>query len=121
MRTQTCSVDNLQDVRKGLSELREGLKKIRTELTEHFQDLEALPQEDRFGRTMWRFVGEASDRLEDLVDQVTLADATFSEVMKYFGEDGKTMTSTEFFGIFKTFVTSYKVSLRRTWCTTSLD
>lgn len=60
---------------------------------------------------MWRFASEASDRLEDLVDQVTLADATFNEVIKYFGEEDKTMTSTEFFGIFKTFVTSYKVWL----------
>lgn len=96
-------------MRKGLFELREGLRRIRAELNEHFQDLDALPTEDRFGRTMWRFVGEASDRLEDLVDQVTLAEATFNEVLKYYGEEDKTITSTEFFGIFKTFVTSYKV------------
>lgn len=96
-------------MRKGLSELREGLRRIRTELNEHFQDLEALPAEDRFGKTMWRFVGESSDRLEDLVDQVTLAEATFNEALKYYGEEDKTMTSTEFFGVFKTFLTSYKV------------
>jgi len=96
-------------VRKGLSELREGLRRIRAELNEHFQDLDALPADDRFGKTMWRFVGEASDRLEDLVDQVTLAEATFNEVLRHYGEEDKTMTSTEFFGIFKTFVTSYKV------------
>lgn len=99
-------------MRKNLTELREGLKGIRTELTEHFQDVDERPSDDRYAKKMWRFLGEASDRLEDLVDQVTLADATFHEVLKYFGEDDRTMTSTEFFGIFRTFLTSYRVCPR---------
>ena len=100
---------NLQDVRKGLQEMREGLKRIRLELSEHFTDVESLPPDDRYGKKMWRFAGEASDRLEDLIDQVNLADATFTEALKYYGEDDKMMTSSEFYGIFKTFVTSYRV------------
>lgn len=79
------------------------------ELGEHFTDVETLQPDDRYAKKMWRFVTEAKDRLADLVDQVTLADATFSEVLKYYGEDDKMMTSSEFYGIFKTFVTSYKV------------
>ena len=58
---------------------------------------------------MWRFVGEATDRLADLVEDVTLADTTFGDVLRHYGEDEKSMQSSEFFGIFKTFVTSYKV------------
>jgi len=99
---------NLQDVRKGLTELRDGLKRIKLELTEHFSDVEALPPEDRYGKKMFRFAAEASDRLADLVDNITLADANFNEVLKYYGEDDRVITSTEFYGIFKTFVTSYK-------------
>jgi cytokinesis protein len=90
-------------------EMRDGLKRIRLELGEHFTDVEALQSDDRYGKKMWRFVAEGKDRLADLVDQVTLADATFTEVLKYYGEDDKMMTSSEFYGIFKTFVTSYKV------------
>jgi cytokinesis protein len=58
---------------------------------------------------MWRFSSEATDRLADLVEQVTLAETTFSDVIKHYGEDEKSMNSSEFYGIFKTFITSYKV------------
>jgi cytokinesis protein len=103
------SIVNLQEVRKGLIELRDGLKSIRQELSEHFSDVDSLPPEDRYAKKMWRFVGESSDRIEDLVDDVNLAETTFTEVVKYYGEDDKNMSSSEFYGIFKTFVTSYRV------------
>ena len=103
-----CEV-NLQEVRKSLSELREGLKAIRKELAEHFADVE---QNDKYGKQMWSFIGQATTQLEDLVDDVNHADAIYSEVVKYYGEDEKNMNSSEFYGIFKTFVTSYKASLQ---------
>lgn len=58
---------------------------------------------------MWNFVGKANAQVEDLIDDVNLADTTFTEVIKYYGEEDKNMSSSEFYGIFKTFVTSYKV------------
>jgi cytokinesis protein len=102
---------NTQDIRKDLGELRDGLKRIRQELNDYYADL-ALG--DGFSNQMWTFVGKATSRLEYLVDDVNHADTTFTEVVKYFGEDEKNMTSTEFFAVFKTFVTSYKVSSPRT-------
>jgi cytokinesis protein len=96
----------MQDVRKGLVDLREGLKKIKDDLAEHFTDLD---HNDKYGKQMWTFVKVANSRLDDLVDDVNNADTTFSEVLRYYGEDDKNMTSSEFFGIFKTFVTSYRV------------
>ncbi|KAJ3474158.1 hypothetical protein NLI96_g12622 [Meripilus lineatus] len=96
---------NLQDVRKSLSELQSGLKRIRTELKEHFSDIE---QVDRYGKQMWSFVGDATSKLDDLKDDVNYASNTFTEVATYYGEDEKNVTSSEFYGIFKTFVTSYK-------------
>jgi cytokinesis protein len=97
---------NLQDVRKSLTELREGIKRIRQELTDHFSDLES---NDKYGKQMWSFLGKATAKLEDLTDDVNAADSMFTEVVSYYGEDEKTMTSSEFYGVFKTFVTSYKV------------
>lgn len=98
---------NLLDVRKGLTELREGLKAIREDLAEHFTDLD---REEKYGKQMWSFAMTANSRLEDLADDVMNADTTFVEVIRYYGEeDNKNMTSSEFYGIFKTFVTSYKV------------
>lgn len=111
-----CSV-NLLDVRKGTNELRDGLKRVRTELNEHFADVDASSSQDLYAKKMWRFVGEASDRLKDLIDEVNLADAVFSEVVRYYGEDEKNMSSSEFYGIFKTFVTSYRVKYTAYACT----
>lgn len=99
---------NLQDIRKDVGELREGLKRIRKELSEHFTDVE---QTDRYGRQMWGFLSKATSQMEDLADDVRLAESTFSEVIRYYGEDEKNMNSAEFFGIFKTFLTSYKVGM----------
>ena len=101
---------NLQDVRKSLGELRTGLQAIQKELKEHFSDL-AL--NDKYAKQMWAFSGKAKDQLADLVDDVNHADSTFTEVVKYYGEDDKNMSSSEFYGIFKTFVTSYKVGHNR--------
>ncbi|KAH7930908.1 actin-binding FH2 [Leucogyrophana mollusca] len=96
---------NIQDIRKDLGELRDGLKRIRQELNDHYTD---IAQNDGYSRQMWSFVGKASSKLEDLVDDVNHADTTFTEVVRYYGEDDKNLTSTEFFAIFKTFVTSYR-------------
>jgi hypothetical protein len=97
---------NLQDVRKGLAELRDGLKAIRQELNEYFSEVE---QNDRYSKQMWGFLGKATQQMEDVNDDVNAADTLFTEVVRYFGEDDKNMSSAEFYGIFKTFITSYRV------------
>ncbi len=47
--------------------------------------------------------------MEDVTDDVNAADTLFTDVVRYFGEDDKNMSSTEFYGVFKTFITSYRV------------
>lgn len=96
---------NTQDIRKDLAELRDGLKRIRQELNDYHTD---LAHNDGFSNQMWTFVGKATSKLEYLVDDVNHAETTFTEVVKYYGEDEKNITSPEFFAVFKTFVTSYK-------------
>lgn len=97
---------NLQELRKGHVDLRDGLKQIRKELADHFADMN---QNDQYGKQMWSFVKKANAQMEDLSDDVNSADAMFTEVIKYYGEEDKNMNSSEFYGIFKTFVTSYRV------------
>lgn len=101
------ALDNLQDVRKDLANLREGLKKIRQELTDGFANVEPSNQ---YGTKMWAFLNKATALLEELVEDITGAESTFSEVVQFYGEDEKSMTSSEFYGIFKTFITYYRVS-----------
>lgn len=102
----TFTLVNLQDVRKGLSELQEGLGLIRQELANHFADPDT---NDKYGTQMWTFAGKATERLEDLVDDVRNAETTFVEAIGYYGEEDKNMSSSEFYGVFKIFVTSYRV------------
>ncbi|KAJ3860420.1 hypothetical protein EV359DRAFT_49140 [Lentinula novae-zelandiae] len=96
---------NLQEVRKGHIDLRDGLKQIRKELGDHFADMN---RNDQFGIRMWSFVKKANAQVEDLGDDVNSASAVFTEVVKYYGEEDRNMTSSEFYAIFKTFVTSYR-------------
>lgn len=96
---------NLQDVRKGLSELQEGLSHIRQELAQYFSDPET---NDQYATQMWAFTGNAKEQLEDLVDDVRSAETTFVEAIGYYGEEDKNMPTSEFYGIFKIFVTSYR-------------
>ncbi|KAI6094051.1 hypothetical protein EDD16DRAFT_1529492, partial [Pisolithus croceorrhizus] len=84
---------NMQDVRKDL------------ELNDYYGDID---QNDGFSRQMWQFIGRASSKLEDLTDDVTHTETSLAEVIRYYGEDEKNTSSTEFFAVFKTFVTSFK-------------
>jgi cytokinesis protein len=86
--------------------LREGLKKIRQELTDHFAD---AVDTDKYGSQMWAFLARATRQVDDLIDDVNNADATFTDAVNYYGEEDRKMNSSEFYAIFKTFVTSYKV------------
>lgn len=97
---------NLLEVRKSYAELRDGLRKIKKELDEHFSDADLGSP---FVSQMWSFVGKAGNNLEDLQDDLTVADTKFTQAVSYYGEEDRGMTSSEFYGIFKTFVTSYKV------------
>lgn len=100
---------NLVDVRKGFAELRDGLKLVREELTKHFANIDPT---DRYGTQMWAFINKAKFQLDDLADEVKLAETTFSEVVSYYGEEeNRNLTSSEFFRIFKVFTTSYQVGL----------
>lgn len=72
-----------------------------------------MVRNDGFSRQMWQFIGKATAKLEDLIDDVNHAETTFADVVAYYGEEDQSLTSTEFFAIFKTFVTSYRVSCHR--------
>ena len=89
-----------------MSGLRDGLSKIKQELSDYLPDLD---EDDRYSRQMLAFYQRAEKQLEDLEDDVKNAESTFTDAINYYGEDDKNMLSSEFYGIFKTFVTSYKV------------
>jgi len=104
-------IADLAHVRVSLAEFRTQQTSLETLLLEHFEDVDDLDPKDGFPKKMFRFAKEARERILALTDLVTLAGSTYNEALTFYGEDIKSITSTdEFFGVFKTFVTSYKVS-----------
>lgn len=68
-----------------------------------------LSPDDGFPKKMFRFRREAEERIAALKDLLRLADSTYNQALVFYGEDAKSIASTdEFFSVFKTFVTSYR-------------
>jgi cytokinesis protein len=99
----------LQAIVKNFKELRQEVEKTRLALYNKF-DLENVGT-DGYKQRMPKFVREAGNKLGILKDEITLAQNSYTQILMYFGEETderKQMNSMAFFGIFKTFVTSYK-------------
>lgn len=97
---------------KNFTELKAEVDKTRSALYNKF-DLDQIGN-DGYRQRMPKFVRDAVNKLAVLKDKITLAQTSYTEALMYFGEDAderKQMSSMAFFGIFKTFVTSYRVSL----------
>lgn len=108
---------SVEELSSGSRELRNGIQKIRRDLENRFLD-----PEDGYAKRMFPFSNDAEGRVEALLDQVKAGIRAFNEVKTYFGEGDSNYnaasnplalgrpSSLEFFGIFKTFLTSYDVS-----------
>lgn len=101
---------DLGHVRAKLSDLRSSQSALATELDNYEQqDARELDPRDQFPTKMYRFKKLAGDRLDALGDTFTLAQTAVDDALAFYGEDSKSIPTThEFFGIFKTFLTSYK-------------
>lgn len=105
-----------EELSSGTRELNTGLSRIRSELEMNFVNLN-----DGYARRMFPFVADAEERVLTLRDRVLAAGKSFNEVKAYYGEGDDRFdpsssaeffgrpTSLEFFGTFKTFITSYNV------------
>ncbi|KAJ2521556.1 hypothetical protein H4217_001312, partial [Coemansia sp. RSA 1939] len=67
---------------------------------------------DRFLLTIRRFVTEATEQYDALSTQFTAMEEAYSNSVLLFGEDPRSMTPEEFFGVFKTFTASFSQALR---------
>lgn len=113
IRNLTLAV-NLTDVRKGLGELREGLKHLISELENHFSEPELINPRDGYPEKMWKFSAVAKEKLDGMVDRLALADASYQNTARFYGELDKLPSTSEFFGVFKQFLASYKVGNKDT-------
>jgi hypothetical protein len=71
--------------------------------------------EDGYTKKMFRFSADAEEQLRDVRDGILSAEKLLRDVQNYYceGEEmARPMQSQDFFGIFRTFTSSYKVSSR---------
>ncbi|KAJ1992142.1 hypothetical protein GGI25_003032 [Coemansia spiralis] len=67
---------------------------------------------DRFLLTIRRFVLEATEQYEALSSQFAAMEEAYSNSVLLYGEDPRSMTPEEFFGVFKTFTASFSQAIR---------
>ncbi|CAO3595395.1 unnamed protein product [Absidia cylindrospora] len=102
-----CRV-TLQDMVKDYNEIRSGLQKLLQELENHYGDGYVAPEGDNFAKTMLDFRNNAIDKFEQLEVRYTSMDVAYKDVVSFYGENPNQMKPDEFFGIFKTFTSSWE-------------
>ena len=82
------------------------IRQIRKSLETNFQDAN-----DGYARQMFRFSAVAEEEMQEVRDGIVQTGKLLRDVETYFGEGeemGRPLPSQDFFGIFKTFTSSYK-------------
>ena len=88
----------------------EDIRSIRRSLEVNFQD-----RKDGYSRKMFRFSAVAEEDLHAIRDGILHAEKQFRDVQTFYGEGeemGRPLQSQDFFGIFRTFTSSWKVRLQ---------
>ncbi|KAI9476486.1 MAG: hypothetical protein EXX96DRAFT_485807 [Benjaminiella poitrasii] len=106
-----CKV-TLQDMVKDYNEIRVGLQKLIQELDNHYPETddedEGIDEGDNYAQVMRNFRNEAIEKFEELEVRYTSMDVAYRDVVSYYGENPDQMKPDEFFGIFKTFTSSWE-------------
>ncbi|KAI9254347.1 hypothetical protein EDC94DRAFT_618559 [Helicostylum pulchrum] len=102
-----CRV-TLQDMVKDYNEIRVGLQKLIQELENHYDEDEETPEGDNYAQVMRNFRNDAIEKFEELEVRYTSMDVAYKDVVSYYGENPDQMKPDEFFGIFKTFTSSWE-------------
>lgn len=101
---------SLNDMIQQYTEMRKGLKELDVELLTKWQpeDVELDEDEDRFRSVMTTYQEKAALRFQDLQTLYINMDASWKDVMTFYGENPKVMRPDDFFGTFARFVVSWK-------------
>jgi len=86
------------------------LNDLAVELQKNFTDVE-LEENDRFPGIMKDFLVKSLHKFEELQDKYTSMEVAYKDVVTYYGEDPINTKPDEFFGVFKTFITSFEVCI----------
>lgn len=83
---------------------------LSAELDNYFVKPATTNPADKFMDKMFSWSRDSQEKLATLKDTLRVATALYEKALKFYAEDSRSIASTtEFFAIFKTFVTSYQV------------
>lgn len=97
---------NFADMQATSRSMLEEIRNIRKSLENNFQSAN-----DGYTRKMFRFSAAAEEDLQALRDGIVNAESSLRDVETYYGEGeehGRPVQSQDFFGVFRTFTSSYK-------------
>jgi hypothetical protein len=101
---------SLNDMIQQYTDLRKGIRELELELGTKWQpeDVELDENEDHFRSVMTSHQEKATLRFQDLQTLYINMDASWKDVMVFYGENPKVMRPDDFFGTFARFVVSWK-------------
>ncbi|KAL0089033.1 hypothetical protein J3Q64DRAFT_1443535 [Phycomyces blakesleeanus] len=112
---RACRI-TLPDVIKEYNELRSGISKLIKELKIHYDDSYEAPEDDKYADVMRKFRDEAAEKFDELEVRYTSMDVAYKDVVGFYGENPGQIQPDEFFGIFKTFTSSWEVRQSKPGC-----
>jgi len=105
-----CKV-TLSDLIKEYNELRSGLQVILEEIERHQSGERDPVPDDQYYKFVSQFQEEAVPKFDELEVRYTAMDIAYKDVVTFFGENASEMKPDEFFGIFKTFTSSWEKAM----------
>ncbi|CAH1794248.1 unnamed protein product [Owenia fusiformis] len=95
-------------INQELLDLRKVLQEISTTLTSLGSHNYKCGVNDRFQEIMGRFINESSDEIQKLFTLQVSAHEEFTAMVQFYGENPKTTSTNEIFGIFADFITKFE-------------
>ncbi|KAL3875511.1 hypothetical protein ACJMK2_033457, partial [Sinanodonta woodiana] len=104
---EAAKVSNIA-LNQELQELRKVLQDISDTLSKFGSQKRSIGIDDRFQDIMGHFISQASDEIQSLLRLQASTMQEFHNTVQYFGEDPKTISTIELFGVFSEFIIKFE-------------
>ncbi|KAG0358937.1 Dishevelled associated activator of morphogenesis 2 [Gamsiella multidivaricata] len=104
---EACRV-SLPELQSDFNHIKTQLKEIKVELSTHYPDGLKTCADDRFYEVMQPFIETAERQFSRTESAITEMEILYKDCVKFYGEEPTIMKPDEFFGIFKTFTSSFE-------------
>ncbi|KAF9956641.1 hypothetical protein BGZ72_002608 [Mortierella alpina] len=102
-----CRV-SLPELQTDFNHIKTKIRETKAELTTHYANGRKICPEDRFYEVMQPFIESAEKAFAKAETAMLDMEAQYKDCVKFYGEDSVVMKPDEFFGIFKTFMSSFE-------------